>query len=126
MQMLPLEELKNNVLQNGAKSAEEESKLNVGNILAGFLSASTVTSERSAFQREFNMKGAIEEVGQRDKLLPISLLKQIEEGQGKGYSDKDIVSAVLKAITLGLYLRNVLETKETLTLDLLMKFMQPY
>ena len=103
--MLPLEELKNNgdMLQNGAKSAEEESKLNVSNILAEFLSTSTVASERSAFQREFNIKGAIEEVGQRDKLLSISLLKQIEEGQGKGYSDKDIVSAVLKAITPQVY-----------------------
>ena len=95
--------------------------------LAKFLSASAVASERrSAFQREFKIKGAIWEVGQRDKLSYISLLKQIEEGQAEDYSDKDIVSAILKVITPGLYLKNVLETTENLTLDRLIKFLQSH
>ena len=96
--------------------------------LAKFLSASAVASERrSAFQREFKIKGAIWEVGQRDKLSYISLLKQIEEGQAEDYSDKDIVSAILKVITTpGLYLKNVLETTENLTLDRLIKFLQSH
>ena len=73
--------------------------MDAGNLLAEFLSASAVASERNDFQREFEIKGAIGEVGQRDKLSNISFLKQIEEGRGKGYSDKDIFSKVLKAIT---------------------------
>lgn len=60
-------------------------------------------------------------MGKRDKLLRITLLKQIKEGRGKGYSDNDTVSVVLKAITPGLYVRNVLETTENLTIDLSMK-----
>lgn len=63
-------------------------------------------------------------MGKRDKLLCITLLKQIKEGRGKGYSDNDTVSVVLKAITPGLYVRNVLETTENLTIDLSMKFIQ--
>ena len=127
MQMPPLElNSDDDVQENGTKSAEMDRKLDAGNLLAEFMSASAVASERSAFQREFKIKGAIGDVGQRDKLSDISLLKQIEEGQGKGYSDKDIVSAVLKAITPGLYLRNVLETTENLTLNRLMKFLQSH
>ena len=59
--MPPLEELKNNgdVLQNWAKSAEEESKLDVGNVLSEFLRVSAVTSKRSAFQREMNIQREI-------------------------------------------------------------------
>ena len=81
--------------------------MDAGNLLAEFLSASAVASERSAFQREFKIKGSIGEAGQRDKLSYIRWLKQIKEGRGKGYSDKDIVIAVLKTTTAGLYLRNV-------------------
>ena len=52
----------------------------------------------------------------------VRLLKQIEERNDKGYSEKEIVNAVIKAITRGLYLRNVLKTTENLILDRLMKF----
>ena len=54
----------------------------------------------------------------------VSLLKQIEEGKDKGYSDRETVNAVIKAIIPGLYLRNILETTDNLTLDRLMKFLQ--
>lgn len=52
---------------------------------------SAVTRERSAFKREFKTKEAIKEVEQREKLPYINLLKLIKEGQGKDYSDKDVV-----------------------------------
>ena len=56
----------------------------------------------------------------------VSLLKQIEEGKDKGYSDKGIVNAVIKAIIPGLYLRSVKETNDNLTLDRLIKFFQSH
>ena len=85
MNMPPLEELDSDddggdLQQNGAKSAEVERKLDAGNLLAEFLSASAVASERSAFQMELKMKGAIGEVGQRDKLSYISLFKTNRRG----------------------------------------------
>ena len=57
------------------------------------------------------------------EVVPIQYKK---EGKDKGYSDKEIVNAVIKAITPGLYLRNDLETTDNLTLDRLMKFLQSH
>ena len=77
------------------------------------LGAAGVEDERSAFHKDFKIRGFIGENGQKDKLSYISLLKQIEEGRDKGYSDKDVVNAVLRTIDPGLYLRNVLRTQRT-------------
>ena len=61
-------------------------------------------SEISAFHKDFKIIVAIGEEGQKDKLLYSNLLKRIEERKDKGYSDKEIKNAVIKAITPGLYL----------------------
>ena len=90
------------------------------------LGAAGVDDERSAFHKDFKIRGFIGEKGQKDKPQYINLLKQIEEGRDKGYSDKEIVNAVLRAITPGLYLRDALETTENLTLSRLMKFLQSH
>ena len=97
-----------------------------GNSLYSLLGATGIDDERSAFRKDFKIRGFVGEKGQKDKLLHRSLLKQIEEGRDKGYSDKEIVHAVLRAITPSLYLRNVLETTENLTLSRLMKFLQSH
>ena len=54
------------------------------------------------------------------------MLKQMGGGKDKGYSDKEIVNAGIKAITSGLYLENVLETTDNLTLGRLMRFFQSH
>lgn len=56
----------------------------------------------------------------------VSFLKQIQEEKNKGSSNKEIVNAVIKAITSGLYPPNVLETIDNLILDRLMKFHQSH
>ena len=105
------------------KKKERESKV-TGNFVDELLGA--VGSERSAFHKDFKIRGQIGESGQKDKLSYISLLKQIDEGKEKGFDDREIVSAVLRAITPGLYLRNVLETTDNLTLKRLMRFLQSH
>ena len=57
------------------------------NSLYSFLTG--VDNERSAFHKDFKIRGVISEKGQTDKLLYIGLLKQIEEGRDKGYSGKE-------------------------------------
>ena len=117
-----------------AKQAAQQSKDNqngtraVGkdNVVADILGAVGFGSEMNTFHKDFTIRGAIGEAGQKDKLSYVRLPKQIEEGKGKSYSDKEIVNAVIKAITPGLYLRNVLETTDNLTLDRLMKFLQSH
>ena len=80
----------------------------------------------SAFHKDFKIRGAIGEADQKDKLSYISLLKQIEEVKYKGYSDKEIVNPVKKAIIPGLHLQNVSETTDNMTLERLMKFLQSH
>ena len=115
-----------NGVGNGNNNGLENGNALSGKILYDLLGARGVDDQRSAFHKDFKIKGFIVEVGQRDKLSYISLLKQIEEEIEKGCSNKEIVNAVLRAITPGLYLRNVLETTEDLTLGRLMKFLQSH
>ena len=70
-----------------AKQAAQQSKDNQndtgsvgkGNVVADILGAVGFGSEISAFHKDFKIRGAIGETGQKDKLSYVSLLKQIEE-----------------------------------------------
>ena len=73
------------------------------NSLYSLLRATGIDDERSSFHKDFKIRGFISEKGQKDKL-----------------------SSVLRAITPGLYLQNVLETTENLTLSRLIKFLQSH
>ena len=94
--------------------------------LYDLIGAKGIHNQRSTIHKYFKIMGFIGEVGQSGKLSYIGLLKQIEGGTERGYSDREIVNVVLRAITPGLYLRNVLETTEELTLGRLMKFQQSH
>lgn len=67
-------------------------------------------------RREFRINGQIGERGQKDKLSYTNLMHQIDTGQQKGHSEAEIVEAVVRAISPGLNLRDMLETKMGLTL----------
>ena len=95
------------------------------------LSSMAVTSDRetipSAIQRvpevtlkkEFRISGQIGEAGQKEKLSFTSLSNQIESGIRKGYPESEIIEAVIKAVSPGLHLRDLLEVKRDLTLPTL-------
>ena len=59
-------------------------------------------------RKELKIKGQIAD--QRDKLTYVSLIHQINEVQEACYDDSEIVNSVIKAMSLSLTLRNVLET----------------
>lgn len=67
-------------------------------------------------RREFRISGQIGEAGQREKLSYTSLMNQIETGQRKGHSETEIIEAVIRAVSPGLPLRDLLEIKRDLTL----------
>ena len=46
--------------------------------------------------------GQIGEVGQREKLSYVSLIRQIEVGLDRGYSEGEVVNAVISSISPGL------------------------
>ena len=62
--------------------------------------------------------------GQKDKLGYQALMSQIEAGLAKGYSDKEVVSVVVRAVQPGLQLRSYLENMVELTLPKLRKILR--
>lgn len=70
-------------------------------------------------RRKFRVFGQIGEAGQKEKLSYTSLNNQIESGVRKGYAEAEIIEAVIRAVSPGLPLRELLEIKRDLTLSTL-------
>lgn len=68
-------------------------------------------------RKEFRIFGQIGEAGQKEKLSYTSLSNQIESGLKKGYTETEIIEAVIRAVSPGLHLRELLEIKRNLTLQ---------
>jgi len=79
--------------------------------------------EQSKIRRYFKILGVVGEHGKKDKLGYQALVSQIEAGLAKGYSDKKVVSAVVRAVQPGLQLRSYLENLTELTLPRLRKIL---
>ena len=80
----------------------------------------------SMFRRELKIQGQIGEAHQRDKISFISLMRQIREAKAKGYDEKEITSAILRAFTPGLSVRTYLETVLDLTLPRLLQILRTH
>ncbi len=80
--------------------------------------------QSTILHRDFKIQGTIGEVGQKDKLGYQSLMSQVEIGLEKGYTDKEIITAVIRAVQPGLQLRSYLESVSGLTLAKLRKILR--
>ena len=67
-------------------------------------------------RREFKICGQIGEKGQKDRLSYRNLMHQIDRGLNKGHSEAEVIEAVVKSISPGLSIRDMLEIKSDLTL----------
>ncbi|CAB4017738.1 Hypothetical predicted protein [Paramuricea clavata] len=74
--------------------------------------------------RDFKIQGIIGQPSQKDKLGYQALMSQIETGKDKGYSDKEIMTAVIRAVQLGMQLRSYLESVSGLTLPKMRKILR--
>lgn len=74
--------------------------------------------------RDFKIQGVIGEVGQKDKLGYQALMSQVEIGLEKGYADKEIITAVIRAVQPGIQLRSYLESLTGLNLQKLRKILR--
>lgn len=68
--------------------------------------------------------GQIGESVQKDKLSYLSLVRQVEMGTKKGHSEAEINEAVIRAVSPGLLLRDMLEIKRGLTLPALLTILR--
>ena len=80
--------------------------------------------EQSKICRDFKNQGVVGDPGKKDKLDYQTLISQIEGGLAKGYSDKKVVSAVIRAVQSGLHLRSYLKNMTVLTLPRLCKILR--
>ena len=80
----------------------------------------------SPLRKELKIRGQMGEAGQKDKLTYVSLMHQIKQARLTGYTDQEVINAVISSMVPGLTLRTVLETTPNLTLDRLTKFLEAH
>lgn len=76
--------------------------------------------------KDFKINGTIGTAGEKEKLSYTSLSFQIQNAVTSGYSNSDICSAVIKAISPDNYLRNYLESREKLTVENVLQIMRSH
>lgn len=80
----------------------------------------------SGFRKDFRINGHVGESTSRDTLSFSSLEHQIEGGLRKGYTEMEIMEAVIRAVNPGLKLRSYLEGKRDLTLATLRQILRTH
>ena len=88
--------------------ATTASKLKEGKVVS-------LVDVKTALRRDFKM-GVVGGEEQKDRLSFISLISQIDAGMDKGYKEREIIDAVVRANSPSLKLRSYLETMKELTL----------
>ena len=86
----------------------------------------SLTMQTSMFRREFKIMGQIGEVGQREKLSYVSLIRQVEVGLDRGYSEGEVVNAIINSISPGLQIRSYLEGSGQISLARLRKILRSH
>ena len=80
----------------------------------------------SFFRRELKIQGQIGEQGRNDQMSFVSLSRQIESAVEKGYSEKEVIEAIIKSMKPGLQLRSYIETLRDLTLPRLRQILRSH
>lgn len=80
----------------------------------------------SPLRKELKIRGQIGEAGQKDKLNYVSLMHQVKQAKLTGYTDQEVINAVISAMIPGLKLRTVLETTSNLSLERLKRFLESH
>ena len=85
-----------------------------------------INFQNSLLCHDLKIIGQVGEVGQKEKLSYISLIHQIEADLAKGYSENEVVHAVINAISPGLSIRSYLEGSGRLPLSRLCKIIHSH
>ena len=81
---------------------------------------------KTILKRDLRISGIIGGQGQRDQLSYISLTRQIHSARGKGYEEREIVDAIIRAIAPGVQLRDYLEAMRDSGLASVMKIIRAH
>ena len=97
-------------------------------VVGGGIGASMGIGNLLSLRRELKITGQIGDPGQRDKLTFVSVHNQIKEAEQRGLSEREIIGAVIRAMTPSLPLRRFLEATsvDNVTLSLLKKYLRSH
>ena len=79
----------------------------------------------SPLKKELKIRDQIGKAGQKDELTYVSLMHQIKQPRLTGYTDQEVINAVISSMVPGLT-GTVLETTPNLTLDRLTQFLEAH
>lgn len=79
--------------------------------------------QRTVYQKEFKINGTVEH---NKGISFLSVVRQIERGKKKGFTDMEITDAVIKAVPVGSGLRNYLEGRACLDLPSMRKILRAH
>ncbi len=103
------------------------SKGGVGRVQGSFTGASYIAVPMTnILRRDFKISGQIGDPNDRNTMTYISLLKQIDAGQNKGFTAPEIVEGVIKAMAPSLKLKKYLDSMQNLTLKDLKEILQAH
>ena len=106
------------------KGANKES---VGGVQRSFTGTSNIAVPMTnILRRDFKISGQIGGSNDRNTMTYISLLKQIDAGQNKGFTASEIVEGVIKAMAPSLKLKTYLDSMQNLTLNDLKEILQAH
>ena len=77
-------------------------------------------------RKDLKIRGQISEASQKDKMTYVSLMHQIKHAGLTGYTDQEVINAVISSVVPGLTLRTVLEATTDLILDRLTQFLEDH
>ena len=105
-------------LEGTKPTSASATKTKEGNIVS-------LVDVKTALWRDFKIMGVIGEE-QKDQLSLVSLIRQIDAGLEKGYKEREIIDAVIRAISPSLKLRSYLETMKEVTLPKLRQMLRAH
>ena len=109
-----------------AKRGQKGEGKNLPEVNASFSGIVDANNVNSLLRRELKVSGYIGEQGRPDQISFVSLSRQIETAVDKGYTQKEVVDAVIKAMRPGLQLRSYIETLNDLTLPHLRQILRSH
>ena len=80
---------------------------------------------RTIFQRDLRILGNIGNKGQKEQISNVRLSRQIQSALDQGYSEKEVIDTVIRAITPGLPLREYLEAMREKGLQSILEIISP-
>ena len=81
---------------------------------------------QTLLRRDFRITGMVSPQGQKDQLSFMSLNRQVEDGLKRGYSEREVIDAIIKCISPSLPLRDYIEAMREIGIESILKILRAH